>query len=134
MAKHPSPAQRAGDRPPAPGPIRAREPDDELRDDQTGGESLDGALAPDAPREDERSLVQRALRKLGLPEGASPLDMARALLGGGMEVRQVGPARARCTLKVSCNDKRLTLREGDLIPEGVDPSTVPAGAFTGALR
>jgi len=102
-------------------------------------EDLPGDDAP-APTPEERpirrdpmaDLFAAAKRKLGLPADAEPTELLRAIVGA--ELAPTGPLRAACKLPVLVDGKRVLLTAGDLIPEGVDPATLPPHAVTRAPK
>lgn len=109
---------------PAP-PDAPEELDDELPGDEPPAER--------PPRRDPMDEVfAAAKRKLGLPESASAQDLLRAIVGA--DLAPAGPPRAACKLPVRVDGKRVLLTPGDLIPEGVDPATLPPHAVTRAPK
>lgn len=102
-------------------------------------EGLDEDLAGDEPsperpprRDPMDELFAAAKRKLGLSADARADDLLRAIVGA--EIAPAGPPRAACKLPVLVDGKRVMLAAGDLIPEDIDPATLPPHAVTRAPK
>lgn len=102
--------------------VRAAPTDPEREEDlEEGDDEREGAAdrQPDSPADPHEALFAAAKKKFGLPDGASPLDLLKHIVGSPT-ARPAGPPRAACSLVLDVDGKRVVLNEGDRIPEGVD--------------